>query len=226
MFVEQLRQAVMAAPRIELPKVSALLWKAYAAGTITEGQASELSEALEARKVIPAAGKPYDTTRRCQSPGEPLAGNTQRVRIEISFATPLLSGSWDAEPGNARASRTLAAANSLRRSSSRRAGDCSPYRTPPMAHLGLSGLEVVWWLGLHRASFWSVSLHALSARVRPLALRLSYGTSTIQGFVGGARGQREHGFVQHLQADLLRLSLPRRGGRLSGYEVSRSPPPR
>ena len=58
MFVEQLRQAVMAAPRIELPKVSALLWKAYAAGTITEGQASELSEALEARKVIPAPGKP------------------------------------------------------------------------------------------------------------------------------------------------------------------------
>ena len=58
MFVEQLRQAVMAAPRIELPKVSALLWKAYAAGSITEEQASELSEAIEARKVIPAAGKP------------------------------------------------------------------------------------------------------------------------------------------------------------------------
>ena len=58
MFAEQLRQAVMASPRVELPKVSALLWKAYAAGQVTEAQASELSELIEARKVIPASSKP------------------------------------------------------------------------------------------------------------------------------------------------------------------------
>jgi hypothetical protein len=42
-FADQIRRTVMAAPRVELPKVSALLWKAYAAGQVTEAEASELS---------------------------------------------------------------------------------------------------------------------------------------------------------------------------------------
>ena len=58
MFVEQLRRAVEASPRVELPKVSALLWKAYAAGQVSEAQASELSELIEARKAVPAPMKP------------------------------------------------------------------------------------------------------------------------------------------------------------------------
>jgi hypothetical protein len=58
MFVEQLRRAVEASPRCELPKVSALLWKAYAAGQVTEAEASALSEAIEARKALPATQKP------------------------------------------------------------------------------------------------------------------------------------------------------------------------
>ena len=49
MFVEQLRRAVEAAPRLELRKLSALLWKAYAAGQVTEAEASALSEAIEAK---------------------------------------------------------------------------------------------------------------------------------------------------------------------------------
>src|SRR3954464_15168233 len=58
MFVEQLRRAVEASPRCELTKVSALLWKAYAAGQVSEAEASALSEAIEARKALPAAQKP------------------------------------------------------------------------------------------------------------------------------------------------------------------------
>src|SRR5215212_6950577 len=58
MFVEQLRQTISAAPRVELSKVSALLWKAYAAGSVTEAQASELSDLIEARKALPALEKP------------------------------------------------------------------------------------------------------------------------------------------------------------------------
>ena len=58
MFAEQIRQAAMASPRVELPKVSAALWKAYAAGTVTEADASELSDLIEARKAIPAPPKP------------------------------------------------------------------------------------------------------------------------------------------------------------------------
>src|SRR3954463_11505862 len=53
MFVEQLRRAVEASPRCELAKVAGLLWRAYAAGQVTEDQASELSEMIEARRAIP-----------------------------------------------------------------------------------------------------------------------------------------------------------------------------
>src|SRR3954452_287206 len=41
MFAEHLRRAVEAAPRAELPAVSGLLWKAYAAGQVTEPEASD-----------------------------------------------------------------------------------------------------------------------------------------------------------------------------------------
>src|SRR3954470_24418635 len=55
MFAEQLRRAVEASPRVELPKVSALLWKAYAAGTVSESDAADLSALIEARKAAGSA---------------------------------------------------------------------------------------------------------------------------------------------------------------------------
>src|SRR3954471_13929788 len=55
MFAEQLRRAVEASPRCELPKVSGLLWKAYAAGYVSESDAAELSTLIEARKVVRSA---------------------------------------------------------------------------------------------------------------------------------------------------------------------------
>src|SRR3954469_24897976 len=61
MLASQLREAITAAPRCDLPKVSGLLWKAYAAGQVTEPEASELSQALEARRVLPA---PQEAPRR------------------------------------------------------------------------------------------------------------------------------------------------------------------
>src|SRR3569623_240934 len=54
MFAEQLRRAVEAAPRVELAKVAGLLWRAYAAGQVSEAEASALSEAIEARRALPA----------------------------------------------------------------------------------------------------------------------------------------------------------------------------
>src|SRR5829696_5585366 len=65
MFADEIRRTVMAAPHVELPKVSALLWKAYAAGQVTEAEASGLSELIEVRKAIPATGKPVK--RHCGS---------------------------------------------------------------------------------------------------------------------------------------------------------------
>src|SRR5215210_6122464 len=86
MFAEQLRRAVEASPRVELPKVSALLWKAYAAGTVTEAQASELSERIEARKALPAAQKPVQ--RRFGSRPRSPASMERRRRWAASGALP------------------------------------------------------------------------------------------------------------------------------------------
>src|SRR3954463_6980026 len=58
MFVDELRRAVEASPRAELPAVSGLLWKAYAAGQVTEAEAQALSEAIEVRRALPAPQKP------------------------------------------------------------------------------------------------------------------------------------------------------------------------
>ncbi len=58
MFTDQLRHAVEASPRCELPRVSAALWKAYAAGQIGEGDAQALSDLIEARKALPPTQKP------------------------------------------------------------------------------------------------------------------------------------------------------------------------
>ena len=58
MFAEQLRRAVEASPRVELAKVAGLLWRAYAAGQVSEDQASELSEMIEARRALPPPQKP------------------------------------------------------------------------------------------------------------------------------------------------------------------------
>src|SRR3954469_25902058 len=54
MFVEQLRRAVEGSPRVELVKGAGPLWRAYAAGHVTEAEAQSLSDMIEARRAIPA----------------------------------------------------------------------------------------------------------------------------------------------------------------------------
>src|SRR5215207_4359049 len=86
MFVEQLRRAVEASPRAELPAVSALLWKAYAAGQVTEAEASALSDAIEAKKALPAPQKPVQ--RRLGSRPRSPASIERRRRWAASGALP------------------------------------------------------------------------------------------------------------------------------------------
>src|ERR1700712_4067093 len=64
MIYEEIRQAVMAAPRERLPELSAALWKGFAAGTVTETEAEELSLAIEARKAIGATQSPASDVRQ------------------------------------------------------------------------------------------------------------------------------------------------------------------
>src|SRR5215212_3903669 len=86
MFVEQLRRAVEASPRAELPTVAALLWKAYAAGHVTETEASALSEAIELKRALPATGKPVQ--RRSGSRPRSSASMERRRRWAASGCLP------------------------------------------------------------------------------------------------------------------------------------------
>jgi|EndMetStandDraft_5_1072996.scaffolds.fasta_scaffold10658_1 hypothetical protein len=86
MFANQLRDAIDRSPRAELAKLSAQLWKAYAAGLVTEEQASALSAGIEARKALPALQKPIP--RRLGSRPRTGASMERRRRWAASGAMP------------------------------------------------------------------------------------------------------------------------------------------
>src|SRR4051794_28888620 len=90
MFVEQLRRAVEASPRVELAKVAALLWKAYAAGQVSEAQASELSEMIETRRVIPTPS-PRPRIRVGSRPRAPEGLARRRRWAASGFLPPTLA---------------------------------------------------------------------------------------------------------------------------------------
>ena len=54
MFADQIRRAIEAADRITLPQVTALLWRAFGDGMVTEAEAEALSGLIEARTDAPA----------------------------------------------------------------------------------------------------------------------------------------------------------------------------
>src|SRR4051812_31519025 len=86
MFVEQLRHAVAASPRVELPAVSGLLWRAFAAGQASEAEASEISEMIESRRALPPSQKPMQ--RRWGSRPRSPASMERRRRWAASGALP------------------------------------------------------------------------------------------------------------------------------------------
>jgi hypothetical protein len=57
MFAEKIRQAVEAAPRERLSDLSRALWKAFAAGAVTEEEANSLSVLIASRQLIQAVNK-------------------------------------------------------------------------------------------------------------------------------------------------------------------------
>lgn len=58
MFVDQMRAAITAAPKVELGKISTSLWRAWGAGGLSDDEAQRLSDLIEARKALPAPEKP------------------------------------------------------------------------------------------------------------------------------------------------------------------------
>ena len=84
MFVDELRRAVEASPRAELPAVSGLLWKAYAAGQVSEAEAAELSDLIETRRAIPV---PSPRPRR-------LVGSRPRAPDSLARRRRWVASGW------------------------------------------------------------------------------------------------------------------------------------
>ena len=53
MFAEEIRRAVMVAPRSGLPALAEGLWRSYASGAVSESDAQQLAELIEGRKSNP-----------------------------------------------------------------------------------------------------------------------------------------------------------------------------
>src|SRR3954454_17169238 len=86
MFCNQLGASIEAAPRCELTKLSALLWKACAAGQVSEAEAAALSEAIELKRALPAPQKPAQ--RRLGPRPRSPASMERRRRWAASAALP------------------------------------------------------------------------------------------------------------------------------------------
>src|SRR6185312_7070051 len=114
MFVEQLRRAVEASPRVELARVAQLLWRAYAAGQVTEDQASELSEMIEARRAIPVP-PPRPRLRVGSRPRTPESLARRRRWVASGLLPPALASRFTAAENAVLA--VIAAEN-------RKRGDC------------------------------------------------------------------------------------------------------
>lgn len=90
MFCDQIRQRAETAPRAALPAVSAALWKAFAAGHVTEAEAEALAALIEARQIVsPKRGDQTgpigpDVPQDCA--GRPRTGrNGSRPRTDASM---------------------------------------------------------------------------------------------------------------------------------------------
>ncbi|MBA1159421.1 GntR family transcriptional regulator [Vibrio parahaemolyticus] len=57
-FGEEIRRAVMASPRVKLPEIRSAMYKAFAAGQLTEAEAETLDTLINARAAIPSTEAP------------------------------------------------------------------------------------------------------------------------------------------------------------------------
>ena len=62
MFADEIRRAVEASPRVKLPELAAVLWRAYGEGQVTEAEAESLSALIELKRIPPE--KPVGAPRK------------------------------------------------------------------------------------------------------------------------------------------------------------------
>ncbi len=92
-FAGEIRRAVMASPRMKLAEVGEVMWKAWAAGQVSDAEAEELSGLIEARKALPATEKPVQ--RRVGSrPRSPASMERRRSWAAAGRLPPILAAQF------------------------------------------------------------------------------------------------------------------------------------
>ena len=85
-FARQLRQAVEVSPRVELHRIQDAIWKTWGAGGLSDDEAQDLAQLIEARKALPASQKPVQ--RRVGSRPRSPASMERRRSWAASGAMP------------------------------------------------------------------------------------------------------------------------------------------
>src|SRR3954469_1668567 len=86
MLAHQWHAVIQAAPRVELGKISAALWRSWGQGAIPDTEAQALAELIASRRALPAAQKP--TQRRLGSRPRSPASMERRRRWAASGCLP------------------------------------------------------------------------------------------------------------------------------------------
>jgi len=90
MFADQLRRAIEAAPRVKLADLSTGLWKTWGAGGVSDDEAQDLAQLIEARKALPPTQKPVQ--RRVGSrPRSPASMERRRSWAASGHLPPQLA---------------------------------------------------------------------------------------------------------------------------------------
>ena len=58
MFANEIRRAIEASPRVKLAEVGEVMWRAWAAGQVSDAEAEEFQGLIEARRALPAPERP------------------------------------------------------------------------------------------------------------------------------------------------------------------------
>lgn len=100
MLAEQIRQAVATAHRKALDEIARVMWEGHAKGLISEDEAQELSEAIEARRAADRlsqsqsrSGSSIFPRRRPQKRADPSEAMERRRQCALSGALPPQVGS-------------------------------------------------------------------------------------------------------------------------------------
>lgn len=86
MVADEFRRAIEAAPRMDLDKIAALMWRACADDRITEAEVTDLSNLIDLRRIVPQAAKTLRQPRGSR-PHTPES-MTRRRRLAASGRLP------------------------------------------------------------------------------------------------------------------------------------------